>query len=145
MKKCCTCKEFKAQEEFHKDNSSKDGFAYRCKACVKFHSSRCHAIKMKSDTFRATRRAKYINHKYGITAEEYEGKLASQNFACAICGVKLPKSGHRTHLDHCHKTGILRAFLCTNCNRGIGHFKESIDFLMEAVEYLKRHRKGVNR
>jgi len=37
MKKCSTCKIEKNESEFAKNASSKDGYAHRCKACVKIH------------------------------------------------------------------------------------------------------------
>ena len=75
--------------------------------------------------------------------QEYEDKLASQKFECAICKVKLPTSGPITHLDHDHKTGLLRDFLCTNCNRGLGHFQDSPELLRLAAQYLDTHNDSV--
>ena len=37
---------------------------------------------------------------------------------CACCGMK---SNRTLHLDHCHKSGRLRGFICPACNLGIGH------------------------
>lgn len=83
-------------------------------------------------------------HTYGISLEEYEEKLKSQGNICAICGVPLPSRGLLTHLDHDHKTGKLRDFLCTNCNRGLGSFKDSISNLERAIMYLKTHSDSVD-
>ncbi len=77
--------------------------------------------------------------KHGLPLEKYEEILAQQNSICAICKVKLLSSGSGTHLDHSHKTGKLRAFLCTNCNRGLGHFQDNIENLLAAVDYLATH------
>lgn len=33
MKKCCTCKTWKPENEYHKNKSEKDGLAPRCKPC----------------------------------------------------------------------------------------------------------------
>jgi hypothetical protein len=30
--------------------------------------------------------------------------------------------------------------LCSNCNVGIGHFRESVDFLHSAIRYLESHK-----
>lgn len=80
-----------------------------------------------------------MKHRHGITVEEYETKLEAQGSCCAICDVELSPSGGLTHLDHDHATGKLRDFLCTNCNRGLGHFKDSQSLLSMAIDYLKRH------
>ena len=56
---------------------------------------------------------------------------------CDIC--KKPESEVGTlHLDHCHDTNNIRGLLCKNCNPGIGQFKNSIDLLLCAIEYLKK-------
>ena len=40
-------------------------------------------------------------------------------------------------IDHCHTTDKFRGFLCHNCNRGIGVFKDDLKRLHRAVRYLK--------
>lgn len=74
-----------------------------------------------------------------------EKKLSDQDSKCAICGI--PQSEYRysngtpkrLHLDHCHKTGKIREFLCGSCNHGIGNAKESIEILEAMIEYIKKH------
>lgn len=43
------------------------------------------------------------------------------------------------HLDHCHITGKIRGFLCSNCNTGLGLFKDNINLLESAIKYLRTH------
>ncbi len=43
-------------------------------------------------------------------------------------------------IDHDHATGKFRGLICTRCNHGLGHFKDNIDTLLEAIEYLKKSR-----
>ncbi len=57
--------------------------------------------------------------------------------SCECCGTKL-LGGAQTHLDHCHKTGKFRGWLCNRCNRGLGYFGDCIEGLQRAIEYLKR-------
>ena len=40
-------------------------------------------------------------------------------------------------VDHCHVTGKIRGLLCHQCNVGLGAFKDSIENLECASEYLK--------
>jgi hypothetical protein len=42
-------------------------------------------------------------------------------------------------IDHDHNKNKFRGFLCHNCNRGIGIFKDDIDRLQRAVRYLKEN------
>ena len=39
-------------------------------------------------------------------------------------------------IDHCHSTGKIRGLLCDRCNHGLGHFKDDINLLIKAIEYL---------
>lgn len=49
------------------------------------------------------------------------------------------KSGkiNKLSLDHCHSTMKVRKLLCHNCNIMIGVCKDSVDILLNAVNYLK--------
>ena len=87
----------------------------------------------------------FCKRNYGISLKEYSEKLEAQNHKCAICRVELSNGGGLTHLDHNHTTGEIRAILCTNCNRGLGHFKESIENLKSAIIYLDTHNSSVDR
>lgn len=89
------------------------------------------------------KKSSYIKTEYGITLQEYQEKLAQQK-VCAICGVELSTGDSNTHLDHCHKTGKIRAFLCGNCNRGIGSFHDEIWKLEQAIKYLNSHNNSVD-
>ncbi len=52
---------------------------------------------------------------------------------CEICR----RTFERLVLDHCHKTGRIRGWLCRNCNLGMGLLGDSQDGLLNAVAYLK--------
>lgn len=51
---------------------------------------------------------------------------------CKICG-----SEEKLQIDHDHETGSIRGLLCGRCNRGLGLFRDSVDYLEGAVRYLK--------
>jgi hypothetical protein len=50
---------------------------------------------------------------------------------CNICHIQ-----EATAIDHNHKTGEVRGYLCGNCNWGLGQFQDSIPLLEAAIEYL---------
>lgn len=81
------------------------------------------------------KRKHYMTYRYGVTEEQYLKMLNSQGGKCAICGTP-PKDGKRFDIDHCHTTKTVRGLLCNNCNRGLGHFKDSKELLQNAIEYL---------
>ncbi len=80
--------------------------------------------------------------KYGMTQEDYDNKLKSQNGLCAICNKK-QKSGRNQNLvvDHDHESGKVRDLLCNSCNVALGLFQDSIDILDKSIRYLKKHGK----
>lgn len=72
------------------------------------------------------------------------------NHSCEICGLsekdatgnwQLTKSGKKKPafcLDHDHITKKFRGWLCHDCNRALGQFKDNVDILKNAIRYLER-------
>ena len=85
----------------------------------------------------------WLKRSYGITIQEYEVLFQKQNGKCAICNLpetkinKKDKQFKKLAVDHCHKTGKIRGLLCFACNGSLGKFKDSIELLQNAIEYLK--------
>ena len=108
---------------------SKDGL-WRCEKCNNNKRSReCHRYK----TCR-------------ITSEQYEELFKKQNGVCAICQqpewrLNSKKNGLRSLcVDHDHDTGKVRGLLCGSCNSSIGWLKEDTRLLLEARNYLIKHK-----
>lgn len=40
---------------------------------------------------------------------------------------------------HCHEKDKFRGWLCGNCNIGLGNFKDNVEILEKAIEYLKQN------
>lgn len=51
----------------------------------------------------------------------------------------LCKETHKLALDHNHKTGKLREFLCFRCNMAVGYARDSIKIINSIKKYLKKH------
>ncbi len=79
-----------------------------------------------------TRMRNYYRKKAGIP----EATRPTPEY-CECCANPL-NPGKGTHLDHCHKTGIFRGWLCNRCNLGIGHLGDSIKGIERALAYLRR-------
>ena len=75
---------------------------------------------------------------YGLTSQEYIELHNSQDGKCAICKQE-PSTKRGLHIDHDHKTGVVRGLLCHNCNIGIGNFLEDESIMLEAIKYLKSY------
>jgi len=83
----------------------------------------------------------YLKVKYGITLKEKNFILKKQNNKCKICKITIHKNkklkNNTACIDHCHTTNKLRGILCSMCNKGLGHFKDSTEILTNAITYLE--------
>jgi hypothetical protein len=75
---------------------------------------------------------------------QYKSLRPPTNHVCPICDRNEDqcrgKGGSRSGtwcLDHNHKTGEFRGWLCHDCNRALGNFKDDTDLLEKALNYLK--------
>lgn len=140
---CATCKEVQPRSEYRSascgDNKSYRGIDRRCQSCsAKRGKDYYQRDKVKS---RVRQRASKLKMCYGITEAHYESLLLSQSSKCAICLTDDPKGKGKFNVDHCHSSGKVRALLCTNCNTGLGQFKDSVSLLELAARYLNAHNK----
>lgn len=93
-----------------------------------------------SDKGKDRKRKSYLQRTYNLSIDDYNKKLKDQSHKCAICGIDETELTSNLHVDHNHTTGTIRELLCTNCNLGIGMFKENIDSLAKAISYLEKHK-----
>jgi Recombination endonuclease VII len=162
MKRCGRCKKELPQESFGRSASGKDGLSYRCKPCDRLASSEYRkrnpdkAKKVAADYRQRNRdgvrllsrnsrkkcydpkrqAASYRKYTYGMSQEDFDKKAVEQNNRCAICQnvfTEIP------NIDHNHSTGVIRDLLCRYCNWLLGNAYESIETLLSAAQYLKRH------
>jgi len=83
-------------------------------------------------------RAKRLKQNFNLTVEEDDKITEFQGNVCAICN-RPQKSGKRLATDHCHKTGLVRGKLCSECNRALGKVENrgwDLKRLLAAVAYL---------
>lgn len=129
MRKCRTCHIYTQTIRFpyRKSNHLCDVVKYTCDTCHKLNRRR-----------RDPQRNSRYKHTYGITLDQYNVMLKSQQGRCAIC--RRPQKDLFKHLsiDHCHKTGNIRGLLCIPCNLGLGSFKDCPDLLRHASNYLRQ-------
>jgi hypothetical protein len=127
-KRCSTCKQWLPETEFQRVTRKPDGLSGRCAGCS---------------------RDRIVRSRYGISAAQYDGLLAQQDGACAICrGVN--ESGRAMAVDHDHACcpgdkacgQCVRGLLCSNCNLAIGLLREDVARLQAAIGYLTQRRPG---
>ncbi len=76
--------------------------------------------------------------QHGMTLEDYEIMERNQNGLCAICHKpETHRRNSRLSIDHNHTTNRIRGLLCSRCNKCIGMLEDNIQYLENAIEYLK--------
>ena len=131
-------------ENFSTDVNAKYGRQKICKTCkdikTTLHRSTKEGRKAYNERQRKFNlseagRIGHVRRKYGLSKEQYFKLVEDSDGFCKICG-RLPTSGARLSVDHCHHSGKVRGLICNNCNAGLGLFKDDISILVNAIEYL---------
>ena len=135
MKTCNTCHITKPLESGFRrtgKTKSKEHLRYyenRCKQCTAEHYANSPELKLRA-------KWRHIKSEFKINEEQWKEMFNEQCGKCAICSTDIDLSAH---LDHCHLTNKIRGLLCRHCNSGLGYFKDSVESLALAAEYIKRH------
>lgn len=101
-----------------------------------YHNNRTRILERNKTRYKESNRECILRSKYGLSLEEYDTMLSEQDGCCAICRADTPGGNGRFHVDHCHSSGFVRGLLCARCNMGLGYFKDNIEVLARAIEYL---------
>lgn len=113
-KHCMQCSSIKDLDSFSNTKLKVDGKSSVCKACQRYQ---------------------FVKTTYGLDRESYDILLDKSQGVCDIC--KTPcKTNKNLTIDHCHTTGKVRGLLCNVCNRALGLFKDRVDLLKSAIDYL---------
>lgn len=80
--------------------------------------------------------------QYGADEAMVASMFHEQGGACAACTrpVRIMQlgAGPRAHVDHCHRTGVVRGLLCPRCNGWLARLDDDIDYLERLAAYLRR-------
>lgn len=129
---CCSCKIEKQIEEFNLNSKGKFGRHSRCKDCTRLEGK---------EIYKRLGKNHYLQSTYNITETTLKQMYDDQLGKCAICYNPIQLSSQTARsacVDHDHKTGKVRGLLCNHCNRGLGMFKDNIESLRFAIEYLQK-------
>jgi hypothetical protein len=162
IKRCRVCKERRPLDQFGPDGRTFDGLSSRCRECRNVYMRENARNRTESDpAFREKRAAYWQTHRegqtdqwarkrnrayklkayYGMTVEQYDELLATQDGRCAICRQTQDEADTRKRnlsVDHCHDSGAIRGLLCESCNIGLGKFRDDPELLEAALNYLTR-------
>lgn len=151
-KNCKKCNLLKSEKDDFYFHSTKQKYENVCKECQRAQSTANY--HRNTERYSAYNSAKYsgnkaayrdraLRRKFSITLEQYNQMWEAQNGLCAICGEgeSVGRNGVRNQLavDHNHETGMVRSLLCSNCNQGLGRFKDELRLVRLAVAYLEGH------
>ena len=135
-----------AQNKEYREKNKEKIIAYKKKYIEKnkekIIASKKKYIEKNKEKIAASRRKR----AYGLLPEDYDDMLKKQNNKCKICLVDFNDEALTftdgrciASVDHCHTTNKVRGLLCSLCNRGLGHFKDNIKLLTQAINYLKEN------
>ena len=137
---CPSCSTWVKLEDYPQEPSRLHGVSGTCKECAYACQKRTRDM-VKDKYFQ-------VEYKYGITKEYYDQLVENQNNKCAICNCeerRMYKNRIKNlSVDHDHDTGRVRGLLCHSCNSALGFLEDNIDYLLNAVEYLRKHEREIN-
>jgi len=133
---CQACHEYKTWDKYStKTTRGKIGKQPKCKPCAAKETQKWYVNN--KDIAKNTSLLK----TYGITLNEYNARLITQDNKCPICSKQFLDGSFGPDspvVDHCHKHGHVRGIICNECNRGLGYFRDNIMALTNAAQYLTR-------
>lgn len=129
QKLCVRCHQTKLLTEFHLQPSGPQGRHSWCKLCVNKYA---RETRNPNNTPEQRRRWN-MSTRYGITIEQLNRMMESQNNLCAICEAPMKKPC----VDHDHATEKIRGILCQPCNVKLATVEDR-NYLTPALKYLSQ-------
>jgi hypothetical protein len=126
-------------ERYYVKNSEKIKNRSRHRAKMNPEMNRSRSALWYSNNFSHSQ-AKRRLRNYGIEPIEYDRLYQIQGGACAICRTHQTELNKSLHVDHDHKTNIVRGLLCSSCNGGLGLFGDDTRLMADAISYLGSER-----
>ena len=118
---CNICHKLLDTTEFAKNQNGKNNRSVRrpsCKECRK----NLEGVNMTSKT-----KLKWL-----------KSKPQNEPFECPICGKRtIAGITSKVVLDHNHRNGKARGWICDSCNTGIGRFKDDAELLKRAIKFIE--------
>lgn len=141
---CTKCNRYKAKKHFSFDRYAKGGIYPSCKMCdMKYRKKNRDKLlagaRSRYPRYFKKRRERVLERIYKMRPGQYAEMHKTQKGLCKICGGSEEVKGRYLAVDHCHKTGKVRALLCSRCNLGLGHFNDDSAVVRKALEYLEEY------
>lgn len=118
---CNVCHKLKKTTEFAKNQNAKNNRSVRrpsCKDC---------RVKMEGVGVSRADKLKWLKKK-----------PVNEPFECPICSKRtIAGITSKVVLEHDHRSGKVRGWVCDSCNTGIGRFKDDKELLKRAIKFIK--------
>lgn len=157
MKTCRKCGIDKPFSDYYKSGKYMRSWCKECDLAYQrsYYAENPERVKARASNWRKryskeySKRRKELRKKYyaaelarkhKVPKSQIESMLANRGDNCHACGKVFEAVGkHRRNLDHCHKTNVIRGFLCTRCNTILGLCDESATVLNNIKKYMSKH------
>jgi len=127
--KCCTAVELEGFAQ-----TAQGQYGQYCRACKKAVNRESYLTKWK-----ALKPAQHRQRTYGLEQAEYDRMMREQRHACGVCSVSFKGLDRRLiHVDHDHRTGVVRGLLCNRCNTGLAAFIDDMSLIVHAAAYVAK-------
>lgn len=117
-RECATCFQVLPLENFYKNKTKSLLCEASCKDCEK---------------------ERKLLTRYNMSYKTKELMYFQQKNSCKICMQLFEMN--KLCIDHCHKTGVVRGLLCSNCNVAIGMIRDDPKICLNMFEYLSKNNK----
>ncbi|MDP3990956.1 MAG: endonuclease VII domain-containing protein [Candidatus Nealsonbacteria bacterium] len=118
---CNVCHKLKKTAEFAKNQNAKNNRSVRrpsCKDC---------RVEMEGVGVSRADKLKWLKKK-----------PVNEPFECPICSKRtIAGITSKVVLEHDHRSGKVRGWVCDSCNTGIGRFKDDKELLKRAIKFIK--------
>lgn len=134
--RCILCKEANAEwaREYRARVEASGEFEHGTAKGYYAGKCRCEECRAAMATYARKKRIR----SYGLTVEQFDSMVESQDGRCASCRDVFVDS-QTTHIDHDHKTNLVRGLLCRDCNLGLGYFRDDPERLASILNYINSH------
>lgn len=146
---CTKCNIKKSVDEFgiRRNEQGRTKWRSRCRTCEAVEQRERVKQKKLAGTLGIRNRSSEKRNKAVLAMKKYCESLNlpweqviqqyPDNGLCKICNQE-PCSGYsRLSLDHDHKTGGFRGFICSKCNHFLGLANDDTEILKNAIKYLE--------
>ena len=120
---CNVCHKLKKTTEFAKNQNAKNNRSVRrpsCKDC---------RVKMEGEGMSGTDKLEWL-----------KVKPVNEPFECPVCKKRtIAGVTSKLVLEHNHLSGKVGGWICDSCNTGLGRFKDDVELLKSAIDFLKKN------